>query len=324
MNSSIWIGSRDLFKLPMLESVENALAISTFTDIKLFDNKGIAPGILALYNEHHPKQLTLLNSMGIKESIGNIKYGDTKDVEKSYGKMSENLNSADDLIRPVFGINTSEYLKIWGHNRNRFYRGSYELREIALGGMITVMETYSGLDDAIALISGYRDELKALRTSQISSIGTYTTDGIDVKNAVAALILQQNRNLGWIRYYYSLQPNAQQMIESYFDLSKIVNHSHERIYVAHVPEGGYIKLFRHHFKSTDRLLITVDGPEDAYLCLATNSKTVCKTTPYRCISGTTVNKLATEVFNSLTENCVMVTNTSYINATHISVKLIEA
>ena len=155
-------------------------------------------------------------------------------------------------------------------------------------------------------------------------ITNFTTQGADAYVAMEAGILQMDRNLGWLKFFYALQPNAQAMVNSFFDLSKIVHHSHNRIYTVHVPMGGFVAFCRRQFIATDRIILKVDGPADALVGLSIDSHTnIDPATAYLATSGTVTNKLVGEIFPDLTNKQVIVSNTSQTTATHITFEIIE-
>ena len=320
-----WQGSHDMFHGPMKESVENALGIVTYTHDVLYTYQASPPHPLfvTIYGETHIGFQALLDAMGLKYSMFSTKIGSTDLVETKYMIFSERLDHFDDLIRAVYGKRTNEYKSIWGNDRNRFYRGSYENREVALKGLATAMGTFSGLTAAAAEVMAYHDDLKAARTAQHGFIGDYNTDSSDVIDAVNALILQQNRNLGFLRFFYSLGPDPQKKINSFFDLSKIMNHGHDKKYLKHIPAAGFVKICIHHTKPTDKFRILVDGTEDAYISSAIDNNTPGKTTDFKATAGVQYEKPSTQVLSDLTKTHIIATNSSLTTATHIVFEIIE-
>ena len=320
-----WQGSRNCLRVPMAETLENGLGIITYTRNALYAFIGNQnPGFNIIYLETDAVYANLCDKLGIKGGTDTTKQANTENVEAVYAKMKVNLDHFDDLVRPVFGKNTLQYKTIWGSDRNRFYRGSYEQRESALNSMATAMANYQGLTAVIAVVHAYFLECKNARQGQQGLITNFRNQGADVYIAMEACILQMDRNLGWLKFFYALQPDAQAKVNSFFDISKIMHHTHNRIYVAHIPIGGFVALCRRQFVATDRIIIKVDGPEDAYVGLSIDSHTPCDpATAFLAASSTVTDKLAGEIFPDFTNKQVIVLNTSLTTATHIVFEIIE-
>ncbi len=320
-----WLASRNPLRLPMSESLENGFGIITYSRNALYAFIGnVDPGFNVIFLETDAAYSALCSALGVKGGTDTTKQANTDNVEAVYAKMKVNLDHFDDLVRPVFGKNTLQYKTIWGANRNRFYRGSYEQIESALKSLATAMGTYAGLTAVITLVNAYYLECKNARQAQQGLIVNFKNQGADVYVAMEACILQMDRNLGWLKFFYALQPDAQAKVNSFFDISKIMHHSHNRIYVAHIPIGGFVALCRRQFVATDRIIIKVDGPEDAYVGLSIDSHTPCDpATAFLAASGTVTDKLAGDIFPDFTNKQVIVSNTSQTTATHITFEIIE-
>ncbi|MEI8202142.1 MAG: hypothetical protein WCH34_03970, partial [Bacteroidota bacterium] len=281
------------------------------------------PGFMLLYTETNGLYEVLLNAMGGKESKGTTKMAYTDYIELQYSDMKKMLDHFDSLTRPVFEKDTLEYATIWGSTRERFYNGSYEMREIALKGLADSMNIYPALEDAATEVMAYHDKLKQARETQQGLISGFKTDSKGVLDAVEALILQQDRNLGWLKFYYAKLPDPEKSVNAFFDLSKITSHSKEKIYPKQVPVGAYIKLCKHTYKITDRVRIEVDGEGDALFGLTSSVKNECNNM-FKVFSGTIIEKPVLEVFPSLTYSITMVKNASSLKSTHVIFTILEA
>ncbi len=326
METTHWQASHNPFRAAMEESVENALGIATFTRNMLFANKdNTDTGFGILFSETEAKYNALLDALGIKGSNESNKLANTEHVGLMYQDMKEKLDHFDDLIRPVFGKSTLEYKTLWGNNRNRFYRGSLEQRETALLSFATSMQAYSDLADVATEVISYYKTLKLAREAQQGLIGGYKTNSIEARNAVQALILQFDRNLGWLKFYYGLYPDAPTKINAFFDLSKIINHGNNKNYSLHIPIGGFAKVCRHAFKPTDKVKIMVDGTEDLWIGLSLDGKTPAnQSNAFHAAAGTTIEKPASEIFPDFTHRVVTASNTSQTNPSHLVFEIIEA
>ncbi len=320
-----WQGSHNSLRSPMEETIENGFGIVTYTRNALFAYKdNVEPGFNVIYMETDAAYNALCAALGVKGGTDTTKQANTENVEAVYAKMKVNLDHFDDLVRPVFGKNTLQYKTIWGTDRNRFYRGSYEQRESALKSLATVMGNYTGLTAVITLVNAYYLECKNARQAQQGLITNFKNQGSDVHATMETCILQMDRNLGWLKFFYALQPDAQAKVNAFFDLNKIINHANNKIYIAHVPIGGFAALCRHQFVATDRIIIKVDGPEDALVGLSINSHTSCDpATAFLAAAGTVTDKLAGDIFPDFTNKQVIVLNTSQTTATHITFEIIE-
>jgi len=320
-----WQGSHNALRAPMEETLENGFGIMTYTRNALYAFIGNAdPGFNIIFLETDAVYDLLCTALGVKGGTDTTKQANTDNVVAVYAKMKVNLDHFDDLIRPVFGKNTLQYKTIWGANRNRFYRGSYEQIESALNSMAEAMANYTGLTAVIAAVNAYHNECQHARQDQQGLITNFRNQGADVYIAMEACILQMDRNLGWLKFFYALQPDAQAKVNSFFDITKIMHHSHNKIYVVHVPKGGFAAVCRHQFIATDRVIIKVDGPEDAYVGLSIDSHTSCDpATAFLAASSTVTDKLAGEIFPDFTNKQVIVLNTSQTTATHITFEIVE-
>jgi hypothetical protein len=326
METTDWQASRNSFRSPMEESVENALGISIFTLNALNPYQSDPnPGFGILFNEHKDKTTKLTGALGIKDSIDTFRSGYTKNMEIAYKDMAPKLAHFDDLVRPVFGKNTLEYNTIWGANRNRFYRGSYEERETAVKGLSEAMDHYPGLAAVVIEVKAYHEELVTARQAQQGYISGSKNYSASVFQAIENLILQHDRTLGWLKFYYALEDNAQAKVNSFFDISKIINHNNNKVYPRHVPISGSVRVCRRAFKESDKIRITVDGTEDVLISLVENSKTPLDPgKSYRAIAGPTVEKPVKEIFPDLTHKQVMGLNSSTIKPSHFVFEIIEA
>ncbi|MEI8204712.1 MAG: hypothetical protein WCH34_16960, partial [Bacteroidota bacterium] len=200
MSDFIWLASHNAFRRAMEKSLENALGITAFTRNALFANRNNPnPGFMLLYTETNGLYEVLLNAMGGKQSKGTTKMAYTDYMELQYSDMKKMLNHFDGLTRPVFEKDTLEYDTIWGSTRDRFYLGSYEMREISLKGLAESMNVYPDLEDVATEVMAYHNKLKQARETQQGLISGFKTDSKGVRDAVEALILQQDRNLGWLK-----------------------------------------------------------------------------------------------------------------------------
>jgi hypothetical protein len=325
METIDWQGSHNHLRAAMEESVENAENIATFTRNALHPYQSNPdPGYGILFTETDEKLNKLNLNLGYKGGSETTRIGSTKFMELAYADMSDKLTHFDDLTRPVFGKKTQEYANIWGPNRNRFYHGSYKQREDALFAMAGVMGNYPDLDDLKAEVLAYANELKSKRESQQELISGTKTYSAEVFNWIELLIQQMMRNLGWLNFKYALQPDAQAKVNAFFDLSRIMNHSHNKIYPCHVPINGSVKVCRRAFKITDKVKITIDGSEDVFLFCVPNSEwSLDPSKGYRAVSGTIIEKLAKDVFPDLTYKQVMGLNSSTTKPTHFEFEIIE-
>ena len=320
-----WQGSRNCFRIPMGDSYENGLIILTFTrNMFYLFRSNPNPGFNILYLETNGKLNILETAMGLKVTDGSEKTGQTDIVEELYKTMRSKLNGFDDEVRPFFGKESSTYKTIWGANRNRFYRGSYESRENAMLGLAGSFGGHTELTDATADATAFYNALKSARETQQGAKGSYKGDNIAVNTAMEAGILQQHRNLGWLNFYYALLPNAQASVNAFFPLENIINHSHNKIYHVHIGPGGKVAVALHSWKGTDRLNIYVDGKHDALICNQKNTKMEFDyENAFRARTGIIIDKLANEVFTDLTLRQVMAVNTSADEETHLIFEIIE-
>lgn len=326
METIDWQGSRNHLRAAMEESVENAENIATFTRNALYPYQSNPdPGYGILFTETDVKLNKLNLNLGYKGGSETTRISSTEFMELAYADMSTKLTHFDDLTRPVFGKKTQEYGNIWGSNRNRFYHGSYKQREDALFAMAGVLENYPDLATLKAEVLAYANVLKSKRASQLGLISGTKTYSADVFTSIEDLILQMMRNLGWLNFKYALQPDAQAKVNAFFDLAKIMNHSHNKIYPCHVPIGGSVRVARRGFKETDRIKLTIDGSEDVLLFLVPDSKwSLDPAKGYRGISGTIIEKPVKEIFPDLTYHQVMGLNTSNTQPSHFEFEIIEA
>ena len=311
MKTTDWIGSRNPFRAAMEASVSNALSIGTYTNNVLYANRNNPdPGFMALYNETNISMEMLRNAMGAKGSVASAKGATTKYMKSEFKNMKDKLNHFDDLIRPVLGSGSSDYRSVWGKNRNRFYHGSYASRAIALVGFAGGLERFPALASAVVEVNEYHDKLIDSRCSQAGLIGSFKHNSVAVKNAVEDLILQMERNLSWLRFFYARVPGGRSKVNAFFDIKRIMRHANRKAYVHHVAISGHVKVCRHQFKETDRIKITVDGLADLYFFLIANSKMhfpdINKT--YCAKAGTIIELPAKEIFPDFTHKQVMVYN----------------
>jgi hypothetical protein len=308
MRKTAWLGSHNPLRAAMEASIGNALNIATYTRNALHAYKNNPdPGFALLFDETDLLYNTLLEALGKQGGDGTIKFSGTGAMKTAYKDMCKMLNGFDDKIRPFFGKNTLEYLTVWGKNRNRFYRGSYELRETALKEMAESMSKYPLLNAITQEVTDYYNTLKAARQLQQGSISSFKFDYIKVYNAIEDLIVQQDRNLGWLKFFYARHPEAEKKVNAFFDLRNIASHMHKKTYSRHIPSIGYVKLCRHGFKATELIKITVDQTADVYLYLVPVGKTdFGKYKSFKVEKGTSVEKRASEIFSDLTYKQVIV------------------
>jgi len=325
MKTTDWIGSRNPFRAAMEASVSNALSIGTYTRNILYSNRNNPDqGFMLLYNETDISMEVLSNALGVKGSVATEKGATTKYMKSEFKNMKAKLNRFDDLIRPVLGKGSTDYISVWGRNRNRFYHGSYASRAISLLGLAGGLEKFPDLAAAVVEVNEYHDTLIDTRSSQTGLIGSFKQDSITVKNAVEDLILQMERNLCWLRFFYARVPGGRSKVNAFFDIRRIMRHANRKVYVHHVAIGGYIKVCRHQFKETDRIKITIDGSADVYFFLIANSKMRfpdLKTT-FCAKAGTIIELPAKEIFPDLTYKQVIACNSNPNKDSHYIFELI--
>ena len=311
MKTTDWIGSRNPFRAAMEASVSNAMSIGTYTLNSLYNARNNPdPGFMALYNETDISMEVLINAMGVKGSVATIKGATTNFMKSEFKNMKDKLNHFDDLIRPVLGSGSSDYRSVWGPNRNRFYHGSYASRAEALTAFAGGLERFPTLATAVVEVNEYHNSLFDTRRSQIGLISNFKQNSATVKNAIEDLILQMERNLSWLRFFYARVPGGRSKVNAFFDIRRIMRHANRKVYVHHVAISGHVKVCRHQFKETDRIKITVDGLADLYFFLIANGKMHFPdiNSTYCAKAGTIIELPAKEIFPDFTYKQVMVYN----------------
>ena len=324
MSEIIWFGTHNYIRAAMEESLLNALGISTFTRNMLYAARNNPEtGFMLIYTETDLVYNAFLDAVGIKRGTGTSKEAYTDNVETLFKQMKPHLNHFETLTRNFFEIDTLEFSNIWGSSRNKFYNGSYEQRELSLKAVADKMLTYPNLVSASAEVLAWCDQLKSARVTQQGLIGGYKTNTSQVHNATEAMILQLYRALSWLNYFYALLPNHQENVNAFFDTNKIKFYKNKKIYVKHIPAGGFVKLCIHKSKSTDIFKVLVDGEEDVYLSSAINNTTPGTNTDFKATAGVLLEKKSTEVLTDLTKTHIIATNSSLTNSTHIIFEIIE-
>ena len=323
MAEFIWLGSHNFIRAAMEESILNALGIATFTRNRLFATRNYTdPGFMLIYNETNLIYEDFLITIGLKKGSGSSKEAYTDNVEDLFKQMKPHLDHFETLTRNFFEIGTLEFKDIWGSTRNQFYKGSYEQREIALKAVADKMLTYDDLIPASEEVLAWYDQLQSARETQQGLIGGYKTISSNVQNAVEAMILQLDRALSWLNYFYAKLPNKEENVNSFFDLNKI-KFCNSKTYPKQIPAGGFVKLCIHKSKSTDIFKVLVDGEEDVYLSSAINNTTPGTNTDFKATAGVLLEKKSTEVLTDLTKTHIIATNSSLTNSTHIIFEIIE-
>jgi len=325
METFDWQGSRNCLRGAMEESYDNGLIIITYTRNQLYLYRSNPnPGFNLIYLETNAVLNTLETKMGRKTTDGSEKTGQTESVVELYKTMRSMLNGFDDQVRAVFGKESSTYKTIWGLNRNRFYRGSYESRENAMLGLAGSFAAHTELVDVAADATDFYNKLKSARETQQGAIGSFKGDSTAIKAAMEAAILQQHRNVGWLNFYYALLPNPQQNVNNFFPLENIINHTHSKIYKVHFAAGGKNDIALRSWKETDRVKFYVDGNTDVLLGLQKNTKMPFDyDNAFRARKGVMYDKSIKEVFSDLKLRQLMGVNTSADEATHIVFEIVE-
>ena len=320
-----WQASKNPFRAAMLESVANATGIVTFTrNALLVSSTNPDPGFMKIFKETDFLYQQVVVIYGIKGSTETNKTANTANVELLFTGMKTNLDAFDDAVRAISAKGSLEYNSIWGKNRNRFYEGTYEERLSALLGLANAMDAYSDMGDAAKLVMTYYNSVLSAREIQQGLITSFKKDGVNGTTLLEACILQMDRNLGWLKFFYALQIDAQAQVNTFFDLAKIITYA-SKVYPTNISKASWAVACIHTLKATDTIEIQVDGPEDVLICLKEDSKNPCGTTAYRATAGTKIKVLAPVIFPDLTAGRQIIgTNTSMAQATHFILSIIEA
>ncbi len=326
METTDWLASRNLFRVPMLESVANGMNIAIFSYNVLNLHKDDAdPGFLARFTETETVINIVISALGIKGTINSVKLAQTQSVQTMYAEIPAKIRDFEDLVIPVYKRSSIEFKSIFGPDHKRFNTGSYQQKETAIQSVSGAMDRYTGLTTISAEVMDYYDNLVASRQIQQGLISGFKTDSAELRNAMENMILQMDRNLGWLKFFYARILGGQALINAFFALDLIINHADNKIYPHSINKGAIKAVCRRDLKETDIIRITIDGPKDVMFYTAPNTKSpYTPDNSFRGKAGEIIEKPQKEVFPDVKGKQIMAYNPDPQNDSHFIFEIIVA
>ncbi len=315
-----WLGSRNPFKRPMEESMENAVNISVYELEKYLAWKDNAdPGFMAMYTDVKADIESLIEMNGQQEEKSTISGAQTDDLEALFTDMKPNLDEFDGLTRAIHAKGSLDYNSIWGANRYRFYKEGYQQRIAALTGLASNMTTF-GVPLGAAAVTAYKEQLRLRRLAQHTAIGAGVDNSIAMKALVKILVKKFNKCRGWLNFHYAMADDCEAQVDSFFPLNLLRDHSNNGHYQLIVPSGDIRKVCIHLFKAGEMVELII-GDKDVWICTADDSHHPC-TTGYLAIAGSH-EIVDPTVFGDLTKKFVMGTNNNLTGSTDVIFNIIK-
>jgi len=315
-----WTGGKNPIKFSMEQSVDNSTGITRYVLIRFDAHKGDSPAMLAMYNELKPPAETYLDLVGDRTGDESAQVQLTGIVKLKIKEMAPSLKKFNRLVLDIYEEDSDEYKLIWGANRNRFYRGSFESRIQALTGMAAEMTTQA-VPLGTAAVSTFKTELLAkygTQQTRMNKVDGDTAEIITQRDFLSKLIF---KCLGVLIQAYGLLDNSEELIKQFFPLNLMGN----RIVFGHhqllVPMGSFRRVCIRTFKHGDTIEVLVIGG-DVWLALTNNSNNPAAT-GYLAKDGNKVI-ITPEDMGDIADKFVMATNVNLTKTVDLIFNIIKA
>ena len=313
-------GSFNVFTSGMERSLQNAVNIIAYVLARLFLHKGDGAMQLSMYTEMKTPGESFIQKASDKIGDKEIQAIDTEEYESEFKDMSTKLNEFETLVIQVFAINSSEYNKILGRTRNRFYRGSYLDRVGALKAMAKEMNNQGATDAADAVLA-YITEIEAKHKEQISLMDRVSADRAAIENLRNTLIKKLYKVYGGLMYIYGDEDNSQQLVDSFFPINLLGERTQFGLYQLIVPSADFRRICIHLFQENEMVEVLAVG-SDCWISTADNviSPIASGFMAKDGVSGIIDPKL----FGDLSKKIIMATNVNLTSSCDLIFNIIKA
>ena len=269
MKKKGWQGVSNPFIKPMKKSLPIAVSIVSYHLSRLLFHKDDSALQLAMYDEFKIHAEAFIDNFGgrLGDKITQVQL--TKIFKSVFKDMATKLDDFDSLSRAVHRVNSKEYLLIWGRNRYRFYKGSYEDRKGALVALAKAM-TAQGVPDGATAVMEYHAEIIDNHSKQQVRMAKVGTDTISVYELRKILIKKLNKNRGTLIHIFGDSDYCEDIVKRYFPINLMGNKNDPGHHQLIIPKADFRKICIHLFKSTEKIEILAEDA-DIWICLADNA-----------------------------------------------------
>ena len=299
-----WQGAYNWFIYPMEGSLENSVNIVVYHLFRLDKHKTDGPWQLAMFNDFSVPANQYISKFGLLSGDKEAQIKLTEFFESEFKEMSSKLDEFDDLVRLVHPVNSEKYDLIWGDTRDRFYKGSYELRLANLEGLATEMTTQLVPDGATAVLD-YRTLIITKHKTQQERIDAVGSDRQAMNQLRQTLIKKLNKNRGGLIFNFGDYDDCQRRVNSYFPLNILGDRSMKGHYQLIIPKSDFRKICIHGWKPGEKIYLEVVGA-DLWISTADNADGPI-TSGYHAVAGTAVT-IDPLLIGDLTKKYVIATN----------------
>ena len=314
-----WQGAYNWFIYPMEGSLENSVNIVVYHLFRLDKHKTDGPWQLAMFNDFSVPANQYISKFGLLEGDKEAQTKLTDFFESEFKEMSIKLDGFDDLVRLVHPVNSEKYDLIWGDTRDRFYKGSYELRLANLEGLATEMTTQLVPDGATAVLD-YRTLIITKHKTQQERIDAVGLDRQAMNQLRQILIKKLNKNRGGLIFNFGDYDDCQRRVNSYFPLNILGDRSMKGHYQLIIPKSDFRKICIHGWKPGEKIYLEVVGA-DLWISTADNANGPI-TSGYHAVAGTAV-MIDPLLIGDLTKKYVIATNVSLTDSCDLIFNIIK-
>jgi hypothetical protein len=245
-----------------------AMAISSYhyATLKAASETKPDPDFTTLYQRYAPLHLALKEEYSKWHSQDGKKQGETLNVNQLLAQMADHMKVWLPKIQLVHPKDSARYEAIFPQRTAGFYKGAKEIRISAVGVLKTALTNEPALSDVLVEVTAYHTQLVNARQQQLSAKGQTKSSVNTLRKAVAAAMLMQYRNLGFMLDKWGEQYKR---IAPFFDLQTIRQRPQQVFRGTLGPAESHAVLV-HTFTADDELQLKITGPSGALFYLASH------------------------------------------------------
>ena len=315
-----WQGASNPLIIPMEISVENALNIVVYHQIRLDAHKSDAQIIQDMLDDFLPVYTPFVDIIGTYSGDKESQVMLTGFFESEFSNMSFKLAEFNSLILDVYDVNSDDYKYIWGRTRDRFYHGSYEQRLAALLGFSKVL-TEKTVPLGTTAVLAYRTEIINKHTTQQNRMDKVGLDSNTINDYRRILIKKLNKNRGGLIYLYGDDDDCQDEVNAFFPLNILGDRSQRGHYQLIIPKADFRRVCIHTPKPGEKYEVYALNA-DVWLSTADNADNPIPS-GYKAVDGAS-NLIEPALIGDLSKKYIMATNVNIEKSCDLIFNIVKA
>ncbi len=314
-------GCSNPFEIPMNVSIPNSVGIVRYHLIRAEAHKGDSPLILAMYNDFSVPANQYIDLFGDRTGDKSTQVILTDIFKLEFKDMSKNLKKFNQLTLDVLDVDSDDYRLIWGFNRNRFYKGSYESRLAALAGLAKIMADKNVPLGATAVLD-YRTDIINKHNAQQVGMDLVGNDTGAMYALNHILTKKLNKNRGVLFSLYGDDDDCEDKVKKFYPLNLLGSRSEFGHNQLIVPHSDFRRVCIHLPKEGETLDVLATGG-DAWIALGDNANNPI-TSGFLAKDGVQTKGLKFDALGDITKKFIMATNVSLSNSCDLILNINKA